>query len=54
MNGQSMSALPATSDVDLFRYRERIVDLHAQIADRTPDFRVAERSCAIMRILLSH
>jgi hypothetical protein len=27
--GQSMSALPLESDINLFRYRERVVDLDA-------------------------
>jgi hypothetical protein len=39
---QSMSAPPLTSDVYLFCYAERVVDLNAEIADRALDLRVAE------------
>jgi hypothetical protein len=33
-----MSALPESSDINLFRYRQRIVDLDAEIPNRTFDF----------------
>ena len=42
------------SDVDLFRYCQRVVDLNPQVAHRTFDFGVAERPRVIMRILLSY
>jgi hypothetical protein len=41
--GQSMSALPHFSDVDLLGYGKRIIDFDSQIADRTLDFRVAQQ-----------
>ena len=34
---QSASALPPKSDVDLFRYRERVVDLDAEISNGALD-----------------
>ncbi len=41
--GQSMSALPGNSDLNLFRYREGIVYFDAEIPDRTFDLRVTEQ-----------
>ena len=41
--GQSMSALPGFSDLNLFRYRERVVDLNTKIPDSAFDFGVPER-----------
>ena len=35
--GQSTPALPGISDVNLFRYQERIVDLDAEISHRAFD-----------------
>ena len=42
---QSMSALPGISDVNLFRYREGIIDLDAEVSDGAFDLGVAEQSC---------
>jgi hypothetical protein len=41
---QSPSALPPKSDVDLFRYREGVIDLDAEIPDGTLKFGMAQRS----------
>jgi hypothetical protein len=49
-----MSALPGTSDVNLFRYRERVVDLDAEVADRALNFRMAQQSRVIMHLGLTH
>ena len=38
-----MSALPGNSDVNLFCYCQRIIDLNAKIPDRALDLRVAEQ-----------
>ena len=46
--GQSQSALPCISDVDLFGYRESVVDLNAEIAHR-PSSR-AQESCTARRL----
>ena len=43
VGGQSMSALPSTSDVNLLRYRERVIDLNAQISDGALDLGMAEQ-----------
>ena len=43
-DGQSMSALPSSSDINLFCYRERVVDLDAEITDRALDLGVTEQS----------
>ena len=40
--GQSMSALPRFSDIDLLGYGERVIDLDSEIADRALDLRVAQ------------
>jgi hypothetical protein len=40
---QSMSALPSTSDINMLCYRNRIVNLDAQIANSTLDFGMAEQ-----------
>jgi hypothetical protein len=37
-----MSALAGTSDVNLLRYRERVIDLNAQISDGALDLGMAE------------
>jgi hypothetical protein len=42
--GQSMSALPGISDVHLFRYRQSIVHLDAEISHRAFDLGVTKRS----------
>lgn len=41
--GQSMSALPGISDVDLFRYRQGIIHLDAEVSDGAFDLSVAEQ-----------
>ena len=41
--GQSMSALPSISDIDLFSYREGIIYLDAEVSDGAFDFGVAEQ-----------
>src|SRR5215510_13952284 len=41
--GRACPLCPGTSDINLFCYRERIVDFDAEIADRTLDLRVAEQ-----------
>jgi hypothetical protein len=43
-----------TSDVYLLGDCERVIDLDAEIANRTLHFRVPERARVIMHILLSH
>jgi hypothetical protein len=40
---QSVSALPPKSDVDLFCYRERVVDLDAEISNGALDLRVPQK-----------
>jgi len=42
--GQSVSALPGNSDINLFRYRKCIVDLDAEIPDRAFDLGMSEQS----------
>ena len=41
--GQSMSAPPLISDINLFRYCESIIDFDAEIPDGALDFRVTEQ-----------
>jgi hypothetical protein len=41
---QSTSALPPKSDVNLFCYREGVVDLDAEISDGTLDLGMPQRS----------
>ena len=41
--GQSIPLCLGTLDINLFCYRERIVDFDAEVADRTLDLRVAEQ-----------
>jgi hypothetical protein len=41
--GRACPLCPSTSDINLFCYRERIIDLDAEIADRTLDLRVAKQ-----------
>jgi hypothetical protein len=41
--GRACSLCPGTSDINLFCYRERIVDLNTEIAYGALDFRVAEQ-----------
>ncbi len=43
INGQSMSALPSTSDINLFCNRNRIVNFDAQIANSALDLGMAEQ-----------
>jgi len=38
-----MSALPGISDINLFRYRKRIIYLDAEVSDGIFDFGVAEQ-----------
>ena len=40
--GQSPAALPGSSDVDFLRDLKRVVDLYAQIPNRTFDLQMAE------------
>jgi hypothetical protein len=41
--GQSMSALPSISDINLFRYGESVVDLDPEVADGAFHSRVPEQ-----------
>jgi hypothetical protein len=41
-SGQSVSALPRISDVHLFSYRKRVIDLNAEVSDGAFDFSVTE------------
>ena len=43
MDGQSVSALPKYSHVNLFRYREGVIYLNAEISDGTFNFCVSEK-----------
>jgi hypothetical protein len=43
VEGQSMSALPSDSDINLFGNSERVINLDAEIADRAFDLGVAEQ-----------
>jgi hypothetical protein len=43
IDGQSMSALPSTSDINLFCNRNRVVNFDAQIANSALDFGMAEQ-----------
>ena len=43
MDGQSVSALPGNSDINLFGNSERVINLDAKIADRALDLSVAEQ-----------
>src|SRR5260370_1402254 len=43
IDGQSMSALPSTSDINLFCNRNRVVNFDAQIANSALDFSMAEQ-----------
>ena len=52
--GRAVPLCPGRSDVDLFRDGESVVDLNPQIAHGALDLLVAQQSCAIIRILLSH
>jgi hypothetical protein len=38
-----MSALPEYSDINLFRYCQRVIDLDAEIPDRTFDLGMPEQ-----------
>jgi len=42
--GRAYPLCPGISDISLFRYRERVVDLDAEVADGAFDLRVTERS----------
>jgi hypothetical protein len=42
-SGQSMSALPSISDINLFRYCQGVIDLDAEIPDRAFDLGVPEQ-----------
>ena len=42
-DGQSMSALPGDSDINLFGNSERVINLNAKISDRAFDLGVAEQ-----------
>jgi hypothetical protein len=52
--GRADPPCPVASYVDLLGYRQSIIDLDAEVTNRALDFVVAQRSCAIIRILLSH
>jgi hypothetical protein len=39
--GRACPLCPGISDVDLFRYRKRIIDFDAEVSDGAFDFRVA-------------
>ena len=41
--GQSISALPLSSDVYLFCYRERVIDLYPEVSNGTLDLCVPEQ-----------
>src|SRR6266567_9575882 len=41
--GQSMSALPGNSDINLFRYGQGVIDLDAEVPDGAFDLGVAEQ-----------
>jgi hypothetical protein len=41
--GRACPLCPGISDVNLFRYRERVVDLNAKISDGAFDFCVTEQ-----------
>jgi hypothetical protein len=41
--GQSYSALPGSSDINLFSYGESVVDLNAEIAHRALDLLVSQQ-----------
>jgi hypothetical protein len=41
--GQSMSALPGNSDIDLFRYGQGVIDLDAEVSDGAFDLGVTEQ-----------
>jgi len=43
--GQSYSALPGSSDVDLFGYGERVIDFNAEISDGALDLGMPNSSC---------
>ena len=43
IDGQSMSALPDISDINLFRYREGIIYLNAKVSDGAFNFCVSEQ-----------
>jgi hypothetical protein len=43
-SGTGCPLCPGTSDLDLFRYRKGIIDLDAEISDRTLDLGVTEQS----------
>src|SRR5215471_3155507 len=41
--GRAFPLCPGISDVNLFRYRERVINLDAEVSDGTLDFRMAEQ-----------
>src|SRR5690242_5572427 len=41
--GRARPLCPGTSDINLFRYRERVIDLNAEVANRTFDLGVTEQ-----------
>jgi hypothetical protein len=45
-----MSALPHLSDVDLFRYSKRIIDLNPEIMGRALDFSMAQQELNCSKI----
>jgi hypothetical protein len=45
---------PVASHVNLLGYRQSIIDLDAEVANRALDFVVAQRTRVIMHILLTH
>ena len=41
--GRACPLCPGISDVDLFRYRKRVIDLNAEVSDGAFDFCVSEQ-----------
>ena len=41
--GRACPLCPGISDVNLFSYRKRVIDLNAEISDRALDFGVAQQ-----------
>jgi hypothetical protein len=48
--GQSASALPPKSDINLFCYREGVVDLDADVSDRALDLRNDSAKQRMLRV----
>jgi hypothetical protein len=52
--GRAGSALPDSSNVDLFRYCKGVIHLDAKITHRAFYLGVAEQTRVIMHLLLTH